>query len=141
MLETLYSTSQTFEIGSLWLPISRTGNKFPQALWGASISGGPFTLQPEWESAHSVWKMPIVRGVQISPEEFDAVAAELEKSLVKFGVPRPREAPSVGSKCCSQRRGSDGVRSGPWHSGRSSKVLTFSISQKWKCSLSLHILN
>jgi hypothetical protein len=27
------SGHKTFEIGSQWLPISRTGNKFPQTFW------------------------------------------------------------------------------------------------------------
>lgn len=63
------------------------GLKFMRTLWLASLSGGPFVYSPtkagkcpfSLENAHS--------SLQISPEEFDAVAGELSKSLDHFKVP------------------------------------------------------
>lgn len=62
------------------------GLKFMRTLWLASLSGGPFEYSPtrpgkcpfSLENAHS--------SLQISPKEFDAVAAELSKSLNHFKV-------------------------------------------------------
>lgn len=63
------------------------GLKFMRTLWVCAGTGGPFTFTPSvpekcpmsLEGAHAKF--------QISPEEFDAVAAELAKSLDHFKVP------------------------------------------------------
>jgi hemoglobin len=63
------------------------GLKFMRTLWVCAVSGGPFEYSPvragkcpfSLENAHM--------GLQISPEEFDEVAKELNKSMVVFGVP------------------------------------------------------
>lgn len=62
------------------------GLKLMRTIWLASLAGGPFKFSPtkpgkcpfSLENAHM--------GFQISPEEFDAVAAELGRSLDKFKV-------------------------------------------------------
>ena len=63
------------------------GLKFMRTLWVCALTGGPYKYSPtkagkcpfSLENAH--------KDLQISPEEFDAVAGELAKSLDKFGVP------------------------------------------------------
>lgn len=63
------------------------GLKFMRTLWLASLAGGPYHFSPtkpgkcpfSLENAHKEF--------QISPAEFDAVAAELSNSLVHFNVP------------------------------------------------------
>lgn len=64
------------------------GLKFMRTLWVCSISGGPFKYSPtvpgkcpfSLENAHG--------NLKISPQEFDAVAQELSKSLDHFKVPQ-----------------------------------------------------
>lgn len=56
------------------------GLKFMRTLWVAAVSGGPFTYTGKnLADAH--------RELRISPEEFDAVAADLEESLDYYNVP------------------------------------------------------
>lgn len=63
------------------------GLKFMRTLWLCALAGGPFTYSPtrpgkcpfSLESAH--------KDLQISPDEFDAVAVELGNSLDHFNVP------------------------------------------------------
>lgn len=56
------------------------GLKFMRTLWVAAVSGGPFNYTGKnLEDAH--------RDLRISPEEFDAVAADLEESLDYYNVP------------------------------------------------------
>lgn len=63
------------------------GLKFMRTLWVCALSGGPFVYSPtvpgkcpfSLENAHDK--------LRISPEEFDAVAIELTKSLNHFNVP------------------------------------------------------
>ncbi len=60
------------------------GLKFMRTLWLAAVAGGPYKYTPTqggkcpFSTAHSKF--------QISPEEFDATAAELSRSLDYFGV-------------------------------------------------------
>ncbi|AKB68182.1 group I truncated hemoglobin [Methanosarcina mazei] len=56
------------------------GLKFMRTLWVAAVSGGPFTYTGKnLADAH--------RDLRISPEEFDAVAADLEEALDYYDVP------------------------------------------------------
>ena len=63
------------------------GLKFMRTLWVCSVAGGPFeyvgtrpgTTQVGLEEAH--------RDLEIAPEEFDEVAAELGRTLDSFGIP------------------------------------------------------
>ena len=68
------------------------GLKWMRTLWLASISGGPYKYVPtvagkcpmSLENAH--------KNLKISPQEFDAVAQELSKSLDHFSVPAKEKA-------------------------------------------------
>lgn len=56
------------------------GLKFMRTLWVAAVAGGPFNYTGKnLADAH--------RDLRISPEEFDAVAANLEESLDYYNVP------------------------------------------------------
>ncbi|RPJ70887.1 MAG: group 1 truncated hemoglobin [Alphaproteobacteria bacterium] len=56
------------------------GLKFMRTLWVASVAGGPFEYTGKGlKEAH--------RDLKISPEEFDAVAADLEEALDYYDVP------------------------------------------------------
>ena len=56
------------------------GLKFMRTLWVAAVSGGPFNYTGKnLADAH--------RDLRISPEEFDAVAADLKESLDYYKVP------------------------------------------------------
>jgi hemoglobin len=56
------------------------GLKFMRTLWVAAVAGGPFIYTGKsLEEAH--------RDLRISPEEFDAVAADLKEALDYYGVP------------------------------------------------------
>lgn len=73
------------------------GLKFMRTLWVCSLAGGPFTYSPtrpgrcpfSLENAH--------KGLQISPAEFDAVAAELAHSLDVFHVPAREKSEVLGA--------------------------------------------
>ena len=73
------------------------GLKFMRTLWVCAAAGGPqqyVATKPGetlmgLENAH--------RALRISPEEFDAVAGELEKSLNHFGVPEQEKAEVLGA--------------------------------------------
>lgn len=56
------------------------GLKFMRTLWVAAVAGGPFKYTgKDLAEAH--------RDLRISPDEFDAVAADLEESLDYYNVP------------------------------------------------------
>ena len=68
------------------------GLKWMRTLWVADITGGPYKYVPtvagkcpmSLENAH--------KNLKISPQEFDAVAQELAKSLDHFSVPAKEKA-------------------------------------------------
>jgi hemoglobin len=67
------------------------GLKFMRTLWLCNVAGGPYTYVPtnmgkcplSLENAH--------KNLQISPEEFKAVADELKNSLNHFNVPEKEQ--------------------------------------------------
>ncbi len=79
------------------------GLKWLRTLWLASLAGGPYKYvgtRPgkcpfSLENAHM--------NLHITPAEFDAVAAQLKRSLEHFGVP-PREQSEVLSAFAAHKR-------------------------------------
>jgi hemoglobin len=76
------------------------GLKWMRTLWVANVSGGPYQFIPS--EPGRVGKCPFSlekthASLQISPEEFDAVADELKKSLDKFNVPTAETAEVLGA--------------------------------------------
>jgi hemoglobin len=70
------------------------GLKFMRTLWVCNVAGGPFEYTATKPGSTPIGLEVAHRDLKISPAEFDEVAAELERSLVLFQVPR-READEV----------------------------------------------
>lgn len=64
------------------------GLKFMRTLWVCAVSGGPFEYSPTKPGSTEVGLEEAHRDLRISPEEFDAVAGELARTLDHFKVPR-----------------------------------------------------
>src|SRR5262245_45526595 len=62
------------------------GLKFMRTLWVAAIAGGPFEYSPTRPGKTPFGLEEAHRNLRISPEEFDAVAAILSRTLDHFGV-------------------------------------------------------
>lgn len=63
------------------------GLKFMRTLWLCAVAGGPFEYVGTKPGQTAVGLEEAHRELQISPDEFDAVAAELGRSLDHFKVP------------------------------------------------------
>ena len=63
------------------------GLKFMRTLWVCEITGGPFKFSPTKPGATPLGLEEAHRDLQISPAEFDEVAAELGRSLDFAKVP------------------------------------------------------
>lgn len=68
------------------------GLKFMRTLWVCNVAGGPFEYEGTQPGTTPLGLEEAHRELQISPEEFDEVAAELGRTLDFVGVPqRERE--------------------------------------------------
>ena len=63
------------------------GLKFMRTLWVCNVAGGPFEYVGTRPGATPVGLEEAHRDLQIAPEEFDEVAAELGRTLDAFGIP------------------------------------------------------
>jgi hemoglobin len=63
------------------------GLKFMRTLWVCDVAGGPFTFRATKPGATVLGLEEAHRELHITPDEFDAVAAELSRSLDAFNVP------------------------------------------------------
>ena len=70
------------------------GLKFMRTLWVCNVAGGPFEYSATKPGSTVLGLEVAHRDLKISPVEFDEVAAELERSLALFRVPK-READEV----------------------------------------------
>jgi hemoglobin len=64
------------------------GLKFMRTLWVCNVAGGPFPYSGTKPGATPIGLEEAHRQFQISPEEFDEVAAELGRTLDFVGVPQ-----------------------------------------------------
>ena len=64
------------------------GLKFMRTLWVCNVSGGPFQFKATKPGTTPLGLEEAHRGLQISPAEFDEVAAELGRTLDFFKVPK-----------------------------------------------------
>lgn len=64
------------------------GLKFMRTLWVCSVAGGPFQFSATRPGSTVLGLEEAHRELQISPEEFDEVAAELGRTLDVFKVPK-----------------------------------------------------
>ena len=63
------------------------GLKFMRTLWVCNVAGGPFEYVGTKPGHDTISLEEAHRQLEISPAEFDAVAAELSRSLDFFNVP------------------------------------------------------
>jgi hemoglobin len=63
------------------------GLKFMRTLWVCDVAGGPFDFSATRPGSTPLGLEEAHRRLQISPAEFDEVAAELARSLAHFKVP------------------------------------------------------
>ena len=63
------------------------GLKFMRTLWLCEVAGGPFSFAATVPGSTHLGLEEAHRELRIAPEEFDAVAAELGKTLDFFKVP------------------------------------------------------
>jgi hemoglobin len=63
------------------------GLKFMRTLWVCNVAGGPFSYSATKPGTTPLGLEEAHRAFQITPEEFDEVAAELARSLDHFKVP------------------------------------------------------
>ena len=63
------------------------GLKFQRTLWVSEVTGGPFKFTPTKRGKTHLGLEEAHRGLKISPQEFDEVAAELGRSLDFAKVP------------------------------------------------------
>ena len=68
------------------------GLKFQRTLWVCDIAGGPFTYSGTKPGHDRLALEEAHRELEIKPDEFDAVAGELARSLDHFGVPAREKA-------------------------------------------------
>jgi len=64
------------------------GLKFMRTLWVCNVAGGPFQFTATRPGSTQLGLEEAHRGLRISPEEFDEVAAELGRTLDHFKVPQ-----------------------------------------------------
>jgi len=64
------------------------GLKFMRTLWVCNVAGGPFEYNATRPGSTAVGLEEAHRDLRISPEEFDEVAAELERTLDAVNVPQ-----------------------------------------------------
>src|SRR3954466_9471988 len=67
------------------------GLKFMRTLWVCNVSGGPFPFKATRPGSAPLGLEEAHRTLQISPAEFDEVAAELGRTLDHFKVPKPEK--------------------------------------------------
>jgi hemoglobin len=73
------------------------GLKFQRTLWVCAVAGGPFRYTATKPGKTEVGLEEAHRDLKISAEEFDAVAAELARSLDSFQVPAREKEEVLGA--------------------------------------------
>jgi len=68
------------------------GLKFMRTLWVCDVAGGPFTFRATEPGTTALGLEEAHRDLHITPDEFDAVAAELDRTLDVFKVPDREKA-------------------------------------------------
>jgi len=64
------------------------GLKFMRTLWVCNVAGGPFEFEATRPGRTALGLEEAHRELQITPDEFDEVAAELGRSLDHFKIPQ-----------------------------------------------------
>lgn len=73
------------------------GLKFLRTLWVCHVAGGPFEYAGTKPGATPIGLEEAHRDLRITPEEFDAVAGVLSRTLDEFGVPQREKDEVLGA--------------------------------------------
>jgi hemoglobin len=84
------------------------GLKFMRTLWLCDVAGGPFTFAATRPGATALGLEEAHRQLQITPAEFDEVAAELRRALEHFGVRDQETAEVLGAFAAHKGEVTDG---------------------------------
>ena len=88
------------------------GLKFMRTLWVCHVAGGPFEYVGTKPGHDPVSLEEAHRDLEISSEEFDAVAAELARSLDFFNVPRLEKDQVLAAFAAHKGEVTEGSQSG-----------------------------
>jgi len=86
------------------------GLKFMRTLWVCNVSGGPFEYVGTKPGQTAIGLEEAHRELQISPDEFDEVAAELARTLDAFNVPQRERDEVLGAFAAHKNEVTDGWR-------------------------------
>jgi hemoglobin len=92
------------------------GLKFMRTLWVAEVSGGPFQFSATRPGRTHLGLENAHRDLQISPNEFDAVARVLARSLDHFSVPQREKSEVLTAFAAYKSEVTEGWRQA--HDGR-----------------------
>ncbi|HZM80282.1 MAG TPA: group 1 truncated hemoglobin [Candidatus Limnocylindrales bacterium] len=73
------------------------GLKFMRTLWVCAVAGGPFPFEATKPASTQLGLEEAHRQFQISPAEFDEVAAELARTLDAFKIPDQEKEEVLGA--------------------------------------------
>ena len=73
------------------------GLKFMRTLWVCDVAGGPFEFTATEPGSTPLGLEEAHREFQITPAEFDEVAAELGRTLDSFGIPSKEKEEVLGA--------------------------------------------
>lgn len=86
------------------------GLKFMRTLWVAKVTGGNFEYSPTRPGAANLGLEAAHASLRISPDEFDAVAGVLSRSLDHFSVPAREKSQVLGAFAAHKEEVTQGWR-------------------------------
>jgi hemoglobin len=88
------------------------GLKFMRTLWVCDVSGGPFKFRATEPGKTALGLEEAHREFRISPAEFDAVAAELGRTLDHFKVPKREKDEVLAAFAAHKKEVTAGYKAG-----------------------------
>lgn len=89
------------------------GLKFLRTLWVCDVAGGPFRYAGTKPGATPIGLEEAHRDLRITPEEFDAVAGVLSRTLDEFGVPQAEKDQVLGAFAAHKDEVTEGALATP----------------------------
>jgi len=86
------------------------GLKFMRTLWVCTVAGGPQQYAATEPGSTALGLEEAHRDLKISPDEFDEVAAELERTLDAFSVPEQEKEEVLGAFAAHKEEVTEGSR-------------------------------
>jgi hemoglobin len=88
------------------------GLKFMRTLWVCNVAGGPFEFSATRPGSTVLGLEEAHRELEISPEEFDEVAAELGRTLDAFKVPQQEKEEVLAAFAAHKSEVTEGYMAG-----------------------------